>query len=227
MKITYYGHACIGVEVCGKHLLFDPFITGNSLASAVKVEEVPADLILVSHGHGDHVGDAITISKRTGAAVVAGFEVAEWLRKQGAPKIVHMNHGGATAFPFGRVKFVNAVHSSSMPDGSYGGHPGGWVIESPEGNFYFSGDTALTYDMKWIGEDFNLKFAALCIGDHFTMGVWDAIRAADWVGVQQVVGIHFDTFPPIAIDHADAIAKFQAAGKTLHLLPIGQSVDLP
>jgi len=155
--------------------------------------------------------------------VIANFEVGEWLLGHGVPQVHHLNQGGGFNFDFGRVKSVNAVHSSTMPDGSHGGNPGGFVIESPDGNFYFSGDTALTLDMKLIGESTKLKFAALCIGDNFTMGPDDAVKAADFVRCQEILGVHFDTFPQIKIDHAGAQAKFKAAGKRLHLLSIGES----
>ena len=136
-----------------------------------------------------------------------------------------MNHGGGFQFDFGRVKFVNAIHSSALPDGSNGGNPGGFVIESAEGNFYFSGDTALTMDMKLIGESTKLKFAALCIGDNFTMGLDDAVKAADFIRCNEILGVHFDTFPPIKIDHVAAKEKFRAVGKTLHLLCPGETHD--
>lgn len=225
MKVIYYGHSCFSVAVAGKQLLFDPFISPNPLAKAIDVKKIPADYILVSHGHGDHVADAVEIAKRTGATVIANFEVATWLNKNGAPKTHGMNHGGDFGFDFGRVKYVNAIHSSTMPDGSGGGNPGGFVIESNEGNFYFSGDTALTMDMKLIGEFTKLKFAALCVGGNFTMGVDDAVRAADFVRCNEILGVHYDTFPPIKIDHAAAKEKFKAAGKNLHLISIGETRD--
>jgi len=221
MKVTYYGHACFGVVASGKTLLFDPFITGNPLAKSIDVKSVAADFILVSHGHGDHVGDVVAIAQRTNALVIANFEVATWLNKQGAPRVHPLNHGGGYHFDFGRAKFVNAIHSSTMPDGAFGGNPGGFVVESADGNFYFSGDTALTLDMKLIGESTRLKFAALCIGDNYTMGPDDAVKAAEFVRCNEILGVHYDTFPPIKIDHAAAQAKFKAAGKQLHLLPIG------
>jgi L-ascorbate metabolism protein UlaG (beta-lactamase superfamily) len=225
MKVTYYGHACFSVVVGGRVLLFDPFISPNPLASAVDVKQVPADFILVSHGHDDHLADTVEIARRTNALIIAGFEVGEWFLRQGAPRVHHLNHGGGHAFEFGRARFVAAIHSSTMPDGSSGGNPGGFVVETAEGNFYHSGDTALTLDMKLIGESTPLKFAALCVGDNFTMGPDDAVKAAEFVRCGQILGVHFDTFPPIEIDHAAAEAKFKAAGKTLHLLRPGQIRD--
>ena len=223
MKVTYYGHSCFTVAVGGRTLLFDPFITGNPLAGAIDVNSLSADFILVSHGHVDHVADAVAVAQRTGATVIANYEVAHWLQQKGAPKIHPLNHGGGCQFDFGRLQFVNAIHSSSLPDGTYGGNPGGFVVESAEGSFYYSGDTALTQDMKLIGERTPLKFAALCIGDNFTMGVDDAVRAAEFVRCREILGVHYDTFPPIRIDHAAALEKFRAAGRTLHLLNIGQT----
>ena len=225
MKVTYFGHACFSVVVGGKILLFDPFISGNPLAKAIDVKSVPADFILVSHGHDDHVGDAMEIAKRTNALVIANFEVAMWLEKQGAPHVHPLNHGGGCQFDFGRAKFVNAIHSSTLPDGTSGGNPGGFVIESAGGNFYFSGDTALTLDMKLIGESTPLKFTALCIGDNFTMGPDDAVKAAEFVRCKEILGVHYDTFPPIKIDHAAAKEKFRVAGKTLHLLHPGATQE--
>jgi len=223
MKVTYYGHAGFSAVVGGKILLFDPFISGNPLAKAVDVKKVPADFILVSHGHDDHVGDVVEIARRTNALVIAGFEVGEWLLQQGVPRVHHLNHGGGFNFDFGRVKYVNAIHSSTMPDGSSGGNPGGFVVETADGNFYYSGDTALTMDMKLIGESTQLKFAALCLGDNFTMGPDDAVKAAEFVRCNEILGVHYETFPPIEIDHVGAQAKFKAAGKRLHLLSIGES----
>src|SRR5579872_6569970 len=164
MTLTYYGHACFAVELGGRTLLFDPFVTPNPLAAGVNINSIKADYILVSHGHQDHLVDAASIAKRTEATVIAAYEVAFWLGKNGAPKIHPINHGSTREFDFGRLRYVNAIHSSSLPDGSYGGNPGGFVIENPDGNFYYSGDTALTLDMKLIGESTRLKFAVLCIG---------------------------------------------------------------
>ena len=225
MKFTYYGHSAFSVETGGRALLFDPFITPNELAKNIDINQLRADFIFVSHGHIDHVADVAPIANRTGATVIANFEVANWFNGKGVAKTQPMNHGGSARFDFGRVKYVNAIHSSSMPDGVYGGNPGGFVVETAEGNFYYSGDTALTLDMKLIGESTPLKFAVLCVGDNFTMGPDDAIKAAEFVNCQEVVGVHFDTFPPIRINHQEAISKFAAVGKHLHLLKPGESRD--
>jgi L-ascorbate metabolism protein UlaG (beta-lactamase superfamily) len=222
VKVTYYGHSCFAAEVAGKTLLFDPFITGNELATAIDVKEVPADYILISHGHADHMADAADIAKRTGATIISNYEVTVWFGKQGVSRTHPLNHGGAWRFDFGRVKFVSAIHSSSLPDGTYGGNPGGFVVESSEGNFYYCGDTALTLDMQLIGESTRLAFAALCIGDNFTMGIEDATKAAEYVRCNEILGLHYNTFPLIKIDAPAAIARFKAAGKNLHLLLLGE-----
>ena len=226
MKLTYYGHACFAVEAGGKILLFDPFITGNPLAKNVDVRTVAADFILVTHGHGDHVANLVEIAQRTGATVIAPFEVGSWFEKKGVKNIAAANHGGTIKQDFGRVKLTNAVHSSSMPDGSYGGNPCGFVIETKDGNFYYSGDTALTSDMKLIGESTRLSFAVLPIGDFYTMGIDDALRAAEFVGVSKFVGVHYDTFPPIKIDRPAAFAAAKARNKEMLLPAIGETIVL-
>jgi L-ascorbate metabolism protein UlaG (beta-lactamase superfamily) len=226
MKVSYYGHSCFSAQIGKKTLLFDPFISPNELAKNVDINKIPADYILISHGHADHMADAAAIARRTGATIISNFEITVWFGKQGIEKSHPLNHGGGFHFDFGRAKFVNAIHSSSLPDGAYGGNPGGFVIESGEGNFYYAGDTALTMDMKLIGESVKLKFAALPVGDNFTMGIEDAVKAAEFVRCDQVLGLHFDTFPPIRIDHRVAFEKFKVAGKTIHLLKPGESCDL-
>lgn len=221
MKITYYGHACFGAEIGGKHLLFDPFITENPLAKEVDVKKIKADYILISHAHDDHLADAASLANQTGATVISNFEIGEWLGSRRVEKTHNLNPGGSYSFGAGRAKLVHAIHSSSFPDGTYGGVAGGFVVESSEGNFYYSGDTALTLDMKLFGETARLKFAVLCIGGNFTMDAEDATRAAALLQCKDVIGVHYDTFPPIKIDHAAAKEAFSAKGLTLHLLPIG------
>jgi len=222
MNFTYYGHACFSVETARHTLLFDPFISGNPLAKHIDLQSLKADYVLVSHGHQDHLLDAVAIANRTGATIIAPYEVAVWLGKQSARKTHPINHG-STLFEFGQLRFVNAIHSSSLPDGTYGGNPGGFVVETAEGNFYYSGDTALTMDMELIGGGAPLTFAALCIGGNFTMNAADALVAAKMIHCSEIVGVHYDTFPPIKIDHQQATRRFEEAGKKLHLLKIGES----
>ena len=227
MKFTYYGHACFAVETSGQHLLFDPFITGNELAKHIRLDDIKADYILVSHAHIDHILDTVALAQRTGAKVISNWEIVQWLGKQGLGNLHAMNLGGSYKFPFGRVKYTPAVHSSGLPDGSYGGNPGGFVIENTEGAFFYSGDTALSHDFDFIAAEFKLRFAVLPIGDNFTIGPADAARLANMVKVTEVVGVHYDTFPPIIIDHAAARATFAKAGLHLHLLAIGETTELP
>ena len=224
MNITYYGHSCFAVEVNGKHLLFDPFISPNPLAKSIDTTTIKADYILISHGHQDHIADAVAIAKRTGAKVICVWEIASWVEKQGVTNTLGMNIGGKVKLDFGNVKCVYAAHSSSLPDGSYGGNPMGFVVESTEGNFYYAGDTALTYEMRLIGDYRSINFAFLPIGDNFTMGVDNAIIATDFINCNDIIGMHYDTFPPIKINHEEAIAKFANAGKKLSLLTIGQTI---
>lgn len=226
MQFTYYGHSCFAVVINGVRLLFDPFITGNPKASAVDVEHIEADYILITHGHGDHLADAVAVAQRTGAMVISNYEIASWLSKQGVEKTHGMNFGGSYALPFGKAKYVVAVHSSTLPDGTPGGNPGGFVVSAGAKAFYYAGDTALTYDMKLIGEEFDVHFAVLPVGDTFTMGPADAARAAEFVGTRTVIGVHYDTFPPIAIDHDAARATFAARGVNLLLPSIGETISL-
>lgn len=225
MEITYYGHSCFGVKVNGKHLLFDPFISPNELAKHIDVSSVPADYILLSHGHEDHVADAVSIAKRTGAKVIVNWEIHCWLQKQGVTNTHPMNTGGKVHLDFGSVKCVNAVHSSSLPDGTYGGNPLGFVVESTEGNFYYAGDTALHYDMKLIGEYRKIDLAFLPIGDNFTMGPENAMICSDFIRCNDIIGMHFDTFGFIKIDTQSAQRKFTQAGKSLTLMKIGETIS--
>jgi L-ascorbate metabolism protein UlaG (beta-lactamase superfamily) len=222
MQITYFGHSCFSVEVSGKNILFDPFITGNPLAKSIDVKNIKADYILVSHGHGDHTGDLIEVAKQTGALVITNYEIGMWLNKQGISNTHTMNIGGHWIFDFGKVKCVNAVHSSSMPDGTYGGNPMGFLIEAEERNFYYAGDTALHYDMKLIGDFKKMDFSFLPLGNNFTMGIDNAVIASDFIRCEKIIGMHYDTFEPIAIDHREAKHKFERAGRELILMKIGE-----
>ncbi|WP_462267872.1 metal-dependent hydrolase [Mucilaginibacter sp.] len=225
MKFTYYGHATFELEVNGKKLLFDPFITPNPLASAIDISTLRPDYILLSHGHGDHIADLFEIQQNSGAKVIAIAEIAAWLAGKGIADAHGMNLGGGFNFDFGRVKMVTALHSSSMPDGSYGGNPAGFIIYAEGKKFYFAGDTALTLDMKLLADE-NLDWAALPIGDNYTMGVDDAIKAAGFINCNNIIGVHYDTFPPIKIDVEEAKEKFVKAGLNLKLPAIGETLAL-
>jgi len=229
MNVTFYGHSCFAVTIAGKRILFDPFISPNPKveeAGGIDIDSIQADYVLISHGHEDHVADAESILKRTGAKLIANFEIVSWFQAKGIENAHPLNHGGSVKLPFGSVKFVNAVHSSVLPDGTYGGNPGGFVIESDETNFYFSGDTALTYDMKLLGEFHQLDWAVLCVGDNFTMGYQDARICAEWIGVSKVLGTHYDSFPYIEIDHDSAISHFEEKAIQLLLPQVGQEIDI-
>jgi L-ascorbate metabolism protein UlaG (beta-lactamase superfamily) len=226
MRFTYFGHSSFAMDLQGKQVVFDPFITPNPLAKKIDINSIPADYILLSHGHGDHVADCAAIAKRTNATVVSSFEVVEWATKQGVEKTHPMNHGGKKEFEFGTLKCVNAIHSSGLPDGSYGGNPMGFVITTNEKNFYYTGDTALTMDMQLIPRWAKLDFGVMCIGDNFTMGYEDAIEAAKMVQTNVVIGVHFDTFPYIQINHTLVKQAFAFAGITLHLPAIGETIEL-
>lgn len=226
MKVTYFGHSCFQVEVNGKKILFDPFIKPNALALQIDISKIKPDYILVSHGHEDHVADLVEIAKNSGALVISSWEIYQWVQKQGITNAHPMNIGGKWMLDFGKVKCVSAVHSSSLPDGSYGGCAMGFIIESTEGNFYYSGDTALTYDMKLIGEFRTLKFVLLPIGDNFTMGVDNAVIASDFIKCNNIIGLHYDTFEWIKINKQEAIQKFSFAGKKLTLIEIGNTIEI-
>ncbi|TDI70396.1 MAG: metal-dependent hydrolase [Bacteroidetes bacterium] len=226
MEITYYGHSCFQITVDENKILFDPFITPNPLAIGISITEINPDFVLITHGHGDHLADAEAILKQSGAMLIANFEVVTWFQNKGIENAHPMNQGGSKEFDFGSVKVVNAVHSSSMPDGSYGGNPVGFVLNCLGQSLYYAGDTALHQDMKQIKEEFNLNFALLPIGDNFTMGIDDALITASYVGTDKVIGMHYDTFPYIEIDHQTALDKASVAGIDLTLPVIGQTFNI-
>jgi L-ascorbate metabolism protein UlaG (beta-lactamase superfamily) len=226
MQVTYFGHSCFLIEVKGKKILFDPFITENPLAKDVDVKSIEADYILISHGHWDHIDDAVKIAKQTNAVIISNYEIGSWIQKQGIKNTHQMNTGGHWLFDFGKVKCVHAVHSSSLPDGTYGGNPMGFLIETPEGNFYYAGDTALHTDMKLIGDYKKMNFAFLPIGNNFTMGIDNAVIASDFIRCDKIIGMHYDTFDMILIDHKEAKHKFDISGKELLLMKIGESREL-
>jgi len=226
MELTYYGQSCFSVTVNGKKLLFDPFITGNELAKGIDINSIEADYILLSHGHSDHVADTAAIARRTGATIIAAYEVAMWFAAQGIERYHPMNTGGKWKFDFGTVKCVSAIHSSALPDGSYGGNPMGFIIMNDEQNFYYSGDTALTLDMQLIPLFAEIGFALLPIGDNFTMGMEDAVQAAKMIQTNKVIPVHYDTFGYIKIDHARAKELFNANGVELKFVGIGETITI-
>jgi L-ascorbate metabolism protein UlaG (beta-lactamase superfamily) len=226
MKLTFYGHSCFLLETSKAKILFDPFISGNELAQHIDISKIEANYIAQSHGHSDHIADLVDIAKRTNALLIASWEITEWAKKQGIEKVHPLNIGGSWNFEFGKIKMVFAAHSNSLPDGSYGGVAGGFLLEVDGKRIYYAGDTALTQDMKLIGEYWRPDLAILPIGDNFTMDVDDAILASDFILCKEIVGMHFDTFGYIKINHEEAIRKFKLRNKTLHLIDIGSSFTL-
>ena len=226
MRFTYYGQSCFAVETGGKNLVFDPFITPNELARHISLSDIRADYILVSHGHVDHVADCIELARQNRSMVIGAFEVVTWLNGQGVEKFHPMNIGGKWKFDFGTVKCTSAIHSSNMPDGSYGGNPMGFIVTTAEKTFYYSGDTALTMDMQLVPKWGKLDFAVLPIGDNFTMGYEDAIVAAEMIQCRNIIGVHYDTFGFIKIDHEKVKKAFADAGLSLHLVEIGKSIEI-
>ena len=225
MKITFYGHASLAIEVGGKNIIVDPFITANSEAASINLQNLKADYILLTHAHADHVLDVQALAQLNNAVIVSNAEIADYYNKLGF-NTHPMNHGGSWKFDFGKVKYVSAIHSSSFPDGTYGGNPGGFVIEGEHKNIYIAGDTALTMDMKVIPLRTKLDLAVLPIGDNFTMDIEDAIIASDFIECDKILGYHYDTFGYIKINHDEAIRKFFDKGKDLMLLEIGESIEL-
>ncbi|CAM1365670.1 metal-dependent hydrolase [Tenacibaculum xiamenense] len=225
MKIIFYGHACFGIEINGVNIVVDPFITGNPLASNIDLNTIKADYILVTHAHQDHILDVEALAKKTNALLISNYEIVMYFGEkglQGHP----VNHGGTFSTDNFSAKYVNAVHTSSFPDGTYGGEPGGFVVTAGNKSLYIAGDTALTMDMKLIPMTTNLTASILPIGDNFTMGVDDAVIASDFVECNKVIGCHYNTFPPIEIDTEEAKEKFSNSQKELILLEIGSSINL-
>lgn len=225
MKITFYGHSSLQVETDGKNLVIDPFISGNEKAKHIDVSTLKADYVLLTHAHQDHILDAEIIAKNNKAKIVSNYEIITYYSAKdldGHP----MNHGGKWDFDFGRLHYVNAIHSSSFPDGSYGGNPGGFILQSEGKNIYIAGDTALTYDMKIWGEQFDFDLVILPVGDNFTMGYEDAATATQWLRCKKAMGVHFDTFGYIEIDHEAAYKYFKSKHIDLKLLSIGEHLSL-
>ena len=225
-KVTWFGHATMGLETGGFQVLVDPYFSGNPTCKT-SPDEVPADFILVTHGHGDHIGDAVPISKRTGALVISNAEIARWIGKQGAKS--HGQHlGGGYNHPFGYVKLTLALHGSSLPDGSDGGNPAGFLVTTTEGyKIYFAGDTGLFGDMKLIGEE-GVNLAVLPIGDNYTMGPDDALRAVKLLQPEHVLPIHYNTWDLIHQDIDSWVKRVtEETQAVVHAIKPGESLTLP
>ncbi|PTS95078.1 metal-dependent hydrolase [Pedobacter sp. HMWF019] len=225
MKYTYYGQSCFLLEAEGKKFLFDPFIKPNPLASHIDTKAIQADYILISHGHGDHIADLVELAKQTNAKVIGMVEVVDWVAKQGVTNVHPMNFG-KQKFDFGNLRMVWATHSSSMPDGSYGGNPAGFVLEIAGKTIYFAGDTSLNADMKILADLYKIDYAILPIGGNFTMDVDDALVATKYINCDQVIGVHYNTFSLIEIDTEEALSKFNRENKKLFLPAIGETIEL-
>ncbi len=227
VTLTYYGHNVLGFDIDGVRVLVDPFFTGNPVAETTADEIVDLDYILITHGHADHVGDAVAIAKRTGATVIANFEISTWFAEQGVEKVHGQHIGGAFKHAFGILKLTIAHHGSSLPDGSNGGPPAGLLIKTPAGpTIYVAGDTGLFYDMKLIGEE-GVDLAILPIGDNFTMGPDDALRALKLIEPKAMVPVHFNTWEVINQDvEAFATRAREETDVNVHVMAVGDTLKV-
>lgn len=224
-RVQWLGHACLLIESEGHQVLIDPFLTDNPKAAA-RADSVPADFILVSHGHDDHVGDTVAIASRTGAMVICNYEMANWFQERGVQKVHGMQHGGAHQFPFGRLKMTLAFHGSVLPDGTYGGNPCGFLIRLNDGTtIYDAADTGLFGDMRLIGEE-GVDLAILPIGDNYTMGPEDALRAVALIQPKQALPIHYDTWDLIAQDAGAWADRVRGLGVRPVVLKPGDGFDI-
>jgi L-ascorbate metabolism protein UlaG (beta-lactamase superfamily) len=228
MKLTYWSHSCFSIETGPHRLIIDPFLSGNPLAP-IQPDAVECDFILVTHGHEDHLGDSVEIAKRTGATIVANYEIATTCANRGAKNVHPMNPGGAWKFPFGRVKMTIAHHSSSNATGDgflYLGNPGGFLVTAEDKTVYHAGDTALFMDMKLIGKLDRIDVALLPIGDNFTMGIEDAVHAVEFLHARLAIPMHYNTFDLIKTDPGAFVRLLEEFGERGMVLGIGESVEV-
>jgi len=222
MTIKYLGHSAFHIIYNSIPIIVDPFIRTNGLAKGIiDIDQLDCDYLLLTHGHEDHVADAEYLAQKTGATIISNFEIVSWYENKGITGHP-MNHGGSFTFDFGVLKFVNAVHSSMLPDGSHGGNPGGFILSGTDKTLYIAGDTALSLDMKLLPmTGMKPDVCIFPIGSNFTMDIEDSILASDFVECNEIIGCHYDTFGYIKINKSEAIKKFAAKQKNLVLLEIG------
>lgn len=224
MNVTYLGHACFLFEIKNKKLLFDPFIRGNPLVKdKISIEGIKTDYVLISHGHEDHLADAEFFLKKDKSFLISNNEIVAYYAKRGICDGHPFNTGGKHIFDFGTVRMVSAMHSSVMPDETYGGAACGFVVTTDEGTFYYAGDTGLTYDMKIIGENYSIDFALMPIGGNYTMDAEDAVIASEYLKCHKIIGMHYNTWPVIGIDTKEAARKFKESGKELIIFQINET----
>jgi L-ascorbate metabolism protein UlaG (beta-lactamase superfamily) len=225
IKVTWYGHATLGMRVEKYNILVDPYFTENPAASTT-AQKVDADYILITHGHSDHIGDAVSIAKRTGAMVISNFEVTTWMEKHGVERTHGQHIGGGHEHPFGYLKLTPALHGSGLPDGTYGGNPAGFLLTTKDGKkIYIAGDTGLFGDMQLIGQE-GIELAVVPIGDNFTMGPDDAYRAVEMIKPKHVIPIHYNTWDLIAQDAEKWAKRVQKLGVIVHVLKPGESLTI-
>lgn len=225
MKCTFFGHSSFLLTTEKHTLLFDPFISQNPLASDIDIDSINPDYILISHAHGDHIADAEHIAKKSGSTIIANFEIVNYFGAKGIEGFA-MNSGGSHEFPFGKIAMTHAYHSSSFPDGTYGGNPNGFVMQSEGKTIFYSGDTALTSDFILLGARYDIDLAILPIGNVFTMDYIDAERACTMLKAKKCMGVHFDTFPPIKIDHETVQTYMNLKSQDFFLPIIGEVFEI-